>query len=270
MTGTKDSQTKRSFKLRFVILTIFFLLVCWPVKAFQKSISSEIAWFDYHERSSTGRLLNREQGMLGGAGLSFSHQINQWYGRLNTRYLTGQVDYDGMTQLGQPHQTDTRQSLFNIGLSFSYSLPLNSLLISPQLAVEHYEWRRSIQPKNGVSGLLENYQWALVKASLVVSLSSVRIEAGINKTTDASMQIEGSRCFPSSTVYPKSDLGWFVSSEVPLISTASATLIATGGFSRWSMGASDSKTANSCIGPVSFHEPDNQTDLWSMGLVLTY
>jgi len=263
---------KRSLKLRFLIcLVVAGVMLSPPLNAWEYNLAPQIHYLDYLEVDEQGNTLNTETGWLKGADSSVSGLLGHWTIQSHLQFLQGTVDYQGQTQSGQPHHTRTKQIYFQYGISAGYTFRVYNLELTPTIALDKHYWRRDIQAKGLVSQLTEDYQWWLVKPSLKASITSAglkgtSIQVGTTNTHQASMRVHATKCTSAVTVYPKADNGWFSRFEIPAIQHTSYKAVAFIEYQQWNMKRSDSKLANSCIGPLSWSEPTNKTQLWSAGI----
>lgn len=123
----------------------------------QLSLSPSLLHFDYTEFSTTNEVLDRESGWLTGIEVKLRHDVtSDWLINIYSSYYQGTVDYDGQTQSGIPHTTDTEMELIRLGASIERSIIENMHLFA---GVQSHRWQRNIQDNNNVSGLDETYKW---------------------------------------------------------------------------------------------------------------
>lgn len=116
--------------------------------------------FRYAEFPDDKRLNNKETGILPGINAGFKFAPGAWRIGLSGSAHGGAVDYDGATSAFRPHKTQTETTILNGLASVGYAFSINdSISMTPYLGAGYRYWRRDIQPKNGVAGLLENYRW---------------------------------------------------------------------------------------------------------------
>jgi len=263
---------KRSNKLRFLTGLLLTAMTLSPTLfALEYKIAPQLHYLDYLEVDEQGNTLNTETGWLKGLDASVTGLYHPLKIQSHIQLLQGTVDYQGHTQSGQPHQTRTKQIYFQYGISAGYAFRVANLELTPTLALDKHYWRRDIQAKGLVSQLTEDYQWWLIKPSLKANIKTANLEdfsiqLGITKTLQAAMRVHATRCTSAVTVYPKSDTGWFSRIEMLAHSQDTHKVVAFIEYKQWNMKRSDSKLANSCIGPLSWSEPTNKTQLWSAGI----
>lgn len=171
---------------RRLVASLNLLLVLTPVAltadAHEFTLGPSLQSFHYKEFPDNERLRNREDGLLPGvtAGLRFAP--GAWRIRLAGSYHGGNVDYDGATSSGNPHQTDTDTDIFDVIATGGYSFALgDSVTVAPYAGAGYRYWRRDILPNRGVSGLLEVYRWPYAAVGLELGLfQSERFQGGID------------------------------------------------------------------------------------------
>jgi len=267
-----EKVKKRSQELRFLTWLLLAGVTLSPtLSALEYNLTPQFHYLDYLEVDEQGNTLNTETGWLKGAKLSTTGLFGHWTMQGHLQFSQGTVDYQGHTQSGQPHHTRTKQIYFQYGISAGYTFRVANLELTPTIALDKHYWRRDIQAKGLVSQLTEDYQWWLVKPSLKARITSAglkdtSIQLGITNTHQASMRVHATKCTSAVTVYPKADNGWFSRFEIPAIQHSYYKAVAFIEYKQWNMKRSDSKLANSCIGPLSWSEPSNKTQLWSAGI----
>lgn len=78
--------------------------------------------FSYTEYATDGDILNRETGYLPGIGLDLSRTSGNTTIGLHGHAYSDRVDYDGQTQAGDPHTTQTNTGFYEIGLFTSIQI----------------------------------------------------------------------------------------------------------------------------------------------------
>jgi hypothetical protein len=162
----------------------------------QLSVSPALLYFDYTEFSTTDRVLDTETGWLPGLEAELSYTITpDWSASINTTYYTGTVDYDGETQSGVPHTTDTDTDLFRLGARINRLVYENIRLFA---GIQGHRWDRDINDNNGVSGIDETYEWIEyslgIKADFVTSpKDTISLDAGLLLIRDGTIFVDLSR-----------------------------------------------------------------------------
>ncbi len=263
---------KRSLKLRFLACLLLSVWI-YPSNlcAWEYKLTPQIHYLDYLEVDEQGNTLNTETGWLKGLDSSMMGAYRHWTLQSHVQLLQGTVDYQGHTQSGQPHHTQTKQIYIQYGVSTGLPFSVYGITLTPTLALDKHHWRRDIQAKGLVSQLVEDYQWWLLKPSIKAQINTARlgdlsIQLGLTRTQQAAMRVHATTCTSPVTVYPKADNGWFSRLEILASQQDKHKISAFMGYEQWNMKRSDSKLANSCIGPLSWSEPTNKTQLWSAGI----
>ena len=75
--------------------------------AIEMGVSADLMYFNYAEFDTSGETLNTEIGFLPGITVSAVHPFRAINNTFEFSLYDGRVDYDGQTQSGQPHQTET-------------------------------------------------------------------------------------------------------------------------------------------------------------------
>ncbi len=123
----------------------------------QLSISPSLLYFDYTEFSTTDQVLNTETGWLPGLKARLRYVITpNWSASINTSHYQGTVDYDGQTQQGVPHTTDSDATLFRFGARLDRLIYRDIRLFA---GAQTHQWKRDIKDKNNISGIDETYEW---------------------------------------------------------------------------------------------------------------
>lgn len=162
----------------------------------QLSISPSFLYFNYTEFSTTDQKLNTETGWLPGLEIGFVYDLTpDWSLGVNTSYYQGTVDYDGQTQQGTPHTTNTDTELFRLGARLGRLVYKNIQLFA---GVQLYRWDRDINDNNNVSGITEIYEWneyslGLNTDFIVTSKDWINLEASLLFIRDATIFVDLTR-----------------------------------------------------------------------------
>ncbi len=136
------------------------ILLCYSAVSLaetQLTISPALLYFDYTEFSSTDQVLDTETGWLPGLEANLTHAItSNWAVSINTSYYQGTVDYEGQTQSGTPHTTDSDTNLFRLGARLDRLIYKDIRLFA---GAQTHQWKRDIKDKNNISGIDETYEW---------------------------------------------------------------------------------------------------------------
>jgi hypothetical protein len=149
--------------------------------------------FDYEEFDQSGDSFNRENGIIPGLSLSISNIQQGFTNSIAIESFDGTVDYDGQTQSGTPHTTETDETLLRMFYRLDWS-PQNSRH-SVYGKIAWQQWDRDIQPANNVDGLFEQYSWWAYEAGLSINTpidinNLLQFELGIVKIDNGEIEID--------------------------------------------------------------------------------
>lgn len=134
------------------------LLPQW-VYADSFELTPALYYFHYEEFDTNDRLLDKETGVIPGLQLGLDRSIQRGIFQSRAAFFSGEVDYDGQTQAGFPHETDTSTRLIKLGLKW-ISGDMTAIPARFFLGFQYWDWDRDIQTRNGVLGLHEVYTWS--------------------------------------------------------------------------------------------------------------
>ena len=145
-------------RFKYLLLLCFILSLPYRDDANAFEFTPSLYYFQFQEFDPDNRLLVEEKGVLPGLKIGFDHAVGN--GSIGTQlsFFSGEIDYNGQTQFGAPHDTDTRERLINLGLRWS-SGQLTAIPGRLFLGFRYWDWDRDIQTNNGVLGLHEVYTW---------------------------------------------------------------------------------------------------------------
>lgn len=132
-----------------------------PAQAEQLAVTFGGEYFSWREYQDDSRLLE-ETGLRYFLGLEAeASPAGNWGYGLRSRLYLGRVGYDGQTQSGVSHSTDTDYSGFSAELDLTHRIARSEL--SPQgwgvrVSVGFDTWLRSLQDNDGVYGYDEFYR----------------------------------------------------------------------------------------------------------------
>lgn len=144
----------------------FLLGILLPAVAYAESTHADLLLgisvqdFGYKEFSDQNTLFDREDGWISGISGSFSQQTDKYFLDVGFTYLKGDVVYDGQTQSGLPHKTQTNEQIIDTTISLGILDAIN--LARPSSLYFGFgfrEWQRNILSTNNVRGLFETYSW---------------------------------------------------------------------------------------------------------------
>lgn len=154
----------------------------------QVSLLLDQQFFHYQEFSDTGDVLDTEKGWLYGPLIHYEHQYTSGFElTLSASLLTGTLTYEGHTQAGKPHNTNTKENIqrFNIGLSY----PLTPTY-GVGVKVERFIWDRDIQANAGVLGLHEVYSWSALSFHQNIHITHFDIGLSISKLLNGNIAVD--------------------------------------------------------------------------------
>ena len=144
----------------------FFLFFLTPFHVYAEatfSITPGIMYFHYEEFDLNNNTLDTESGFI--PGVSLSIHLDQ--SSLGAHLFTGKVDYDGQTQSGVPHKTDTDESLYYFFYRYDFLNINNDYNFF--VSTNYQFWERLIKANNGVGSLYEEYSWWHVEAGFKIN-----------------------------------------------------------------------------------------------------
>ena len=231
-------------------------------------------YFDYTEFSTTDQVLNNETGWLPGLEGILRHAINpDWLLSINTSYYRGSVDYDGQTQQGVPHTTDTDTELFRLGARVDRLILKDTYLFA---GVQAHRWERDINDNNGVSGIDETYEWHEfylgVNTNFAVShRDMLQLEASFLLTRNATVFVDLTRAGLGTTTL---DLGDGTGGRLNLnwIRRYNSTVRYGAGIflEGWQFGRSNTKPLENSSAIIFVTEPRSETINTGLKLNIEY
>lgn len=180
-------------KIYPVCFAISFLLATPLLADTSIDASIKILHFDYEEFDEPGVSLNKETGFIPGFSIAASKKLSHFSNTVSFEAYDGQVNYDGQTQSGAPHMTNTNETLNRIFYKLNWSAENNNSSIYGKIAWQ--QWDRNILPANKVSGLFEQYQWWAFEIGLLATLfenntNKWQLEFGASKIDNGTIEID--------------------------------------------------------------------------------
>ncbi len=255
-----------------MLLTLALLISSLPVRAaLTWHLAADIKAFDYRE-TREGQRLDREQGWLPGLAVGLEWERGSWSLIPELAWHGGQVDYEGQTQAGQPHSTDTDTRLLRSGLLAAYRLPLAPLQWSLLAGIHHLQWQRNIQANGGVAGIDERYRWQEGSLGLQLALpaaqpASWRLQLHYLTILSPRLTAEPAGFDPLSLQLGASH-GWRVLLSLPLPDAAGGHWSVEPYWERWRFGQSAARplTRNGLATGWLAREPDSLSQHWGLRL----
>lgn len=261
-------------KRRLAVLLLLVSASCNSHAEWDTSLrlSPGLIHFDYTEFSSLGLTLNNESGWLPGIGLSVAtvHDSGWKFEASIVRYQ-GTVDYDGLTQQGDSHSTQTDTRFTRAGLQISKDLLPKLDMVA---GFTSHEWIRDIRNNNSVYGLLEKYRWHEYALGLRLSLldtpaDDFDIEGSYLITRDNTIDIDLSRLDLGSAVLDIKDGDggrirgtWLRHIEEDFRAGLALT------YEAWDFGRSNTKVTSGGSSSVFVTEPRSETRNISLTFML--
>ena len=156
-----------NIKNNFICFVICFFLTTPLLADTAVSTSIKLLNFNYEEFDQSGASFNKETGVIPGLSLSLSETQENFTSLISIESYDGQVDYDGQTQSGAPHVTNTDETLHRLFYKLNWSAE-NNISIYGKIAWQ--QWNRNILPANNISGLFEQYQWWVFELGFLATL----------------------------------------------------------------------------------------------------
>ena len=105
------------------------------------------------------------------------------------------MDYDGQTQQGVPHTTDSDATLFRVGARLDRLIYRDIRLF---VGAQTHQWKRDIKDKNNISGIDETYEWYEYSLGLntdfvITKKDRIKLEASYLLIRNATVFVDLSR-----------------------------------------------------------------------------
>ncbi|MBT8128790.1 MAG: hypothetical protein KJP10_02280 [Gammaproteobacteria bacterium] len=229
--------------------------------AFDLGLAAELLYFDYEETDINGNLLNQETGLIPGLSLTAAKAFDSLNNTFKISAHDGQVDYDGQTQSGQPHETTTEETIYRMLYKLSWS-PASSQSALYGEAGWH-QWDRDIQPTNGVLGLFERYQWWSLEAGIQLPFikndsQDLSLQLGMLTTFNGTIMIDLTEAgYGNHTLDLGDDFGFSGELNYRYRQASNSSLQLGLQVKTWDFGRSNSKTITNGSQFISITEPDS-------------
>ena len=244
-------------------LAACLLLTSANCDALNLGVAAELMYFDYEETDLDGSRLNTETGFIPGASIAASGLHRGIDHAVEFSLYGGDVNYDGQTQAGTPHQTTTEQTIYRLQYRFSGTLETTDADLYGKIYWQ--QWDRDIQPNAGVSGLFERYQWWSIEAGVEVPLmrkdrQDLLLELGVLATLNGTIMVDLS---DAGFGQPELDLGSGIgfSGEIryEAVQSNNSSLHFGISYRTWEFGRSNSAIVSDGVNTFIITEPDSQT-----------
>lgn len=221
-------------------------------------------YFNYEEFDQSGASFNKETGFIPGFSIAASKKQNNFTNTLSFESYDGQVDYDGQTQLGTPHITNTDETLNRVFYKLSWSPENNAHFIYGKIAWQ--QWDRDILPANNVSGLFEQYEWRAIEVGFLATLFEKNanqwlFEFGISKISNGTIEID---LTDQGFGQPKLELGDGHGFTAALIYqhmiTDSNSISLSARHQRWTFGRSNTESISNGFTTIEITEPRSESN----------
>jgi len=228
------------------------------------TVGGDMRYFDYEEFGLNGQSLNRETGFIPGLKIAGS---TAWLGidhTLEFGVWNGTVDYDGRTQAGQPHATQTDETVYR--LLYRADWQPGEAEESLYAKACWQSWDRDIQPANGVSGLFERYRWWSIEAGMRVvpwhQLNrSLAFELGVLQTSHGVISIDlTENGFGRPSLNLADGLGAAVSVEYTIEISDVNRLHIDLHYASWKFGRSNTQAVTNGVSTLIITEPDSASN----------
>lgn len=236
--------------------------------------SAKILQFDYEEFDLSGQTLNKETGHIPGFSIAASTSHYHFKHNFNVEAYNGQVDYNGQTQSGAPHFTDTNETVYRLYYQLNWSPENYNVSLYGKTAWQ--QWDRDILPARSVSGLFEQYRWWAIEAGALLTLAETRtnkwlLEFGTIKIDHGTIEIDLSA---QGFGRPKLDLGDGAGLSAGLMYEYKLSNKIELGLSlqyqRWTFGRSNTKFVSNGIITAGITEPRSVSNHTTLSLLCRY
>lgn len=250
----------------------FLFLFCSQSSYAEYSISLEpsIIYFNYEEFDQNKLSLDKETGFLPGLSVRLIKNRHT----LSTESFIGVVDYDGQTQSGTPHKTDTQEFLYNLGYRYSFIHPNTS---SHFFIGSHYQlWGRSIRARNNVSGLNEVYTWLYIEGGYhlqqaLADNKSIEFEFSAIRNFNGSIHVDlNNSGYGEARLDLGNEYGLKTSLSLNITNTASNKFRIGLEFKHWKFGRSNTEVLTNGTDTISILEPDSESNLTRFFIQFTH
>ncbi|MDH5473149.1 MAG: hypothetical protein OEY61_09860, partial [Gammaproteobacteria bacterium] len=245
------------------ILFLFLLLNTHIIQADNAfSVSGSLLYFDYEEFSDSGLSLNHETGFIPGINMNYRLENNQLAFTLHD----GSVEYNGQTQSGSPHQTDTIETLYT--LTYRHYFPVTDGLNRNNYytGLGYQFWERDIQARNNINRLFEEYSWWTIEAGIQTLIYrqnnyQVTLDLGLLHTINGIIYID---LTDIGYGYPHLSLGNRAGINTHLtftkLITDNQSLYINLNYKHWKFGKSNSQTLNNGTSGITITEPASHSN----------
>lgn len=224
------------------------------------SISPGIMYFNYEEFDLNNVTLDTEIGFI--PGISFLFNDGEF--SLGAHIFSGEVEYDGQTQAGAPHKTDTDESLYY--LFYRHDFPATDQH-NIFIGINYQLWERFIQANNGVGSLYEEYSWWSAEAG-------IKLDFNTADNKNINFELAGFRTFNGDILIDLNNFGYGQPTlnlgdkfgirsllSLELKSDNYTTMQIGVEYKYWGFGRSNTETLSNGINTISIVEPESTSNL---------
>lgn len=187
------NRLKRVFQKDTTLLCLFFICIFFSrivqSQPINLSLSFLTEYFYFQEFSQQGSILNTESGYISGLEISTDLVLNT-HDKLTVfhSFLKGVVDYEGLTQSYEPHNTHTHQNVNFSSISYIKNGNEHGWNFGVDIGI--FRWKRDIRPNNDVLGLTEIYTWKNIGFIQEVSTSNIIAGISFYYLFDGSLEVD--------------------------------------------------------------------------------
>ena len=244
-----------------LLISCAFLFASNAIAETKITLSPGLSYFNYEEFGLDNATLNKEIGLL--PGISFT--LQQQEHSIGAHIFSGEVEYDGHTQSGDPHTTNTDESLYYFYYRYDFLTDLSHH--NYFLSVNYNFWERFIQANNNVGSLYEEYSWWHLEAGMhtyrqIQNQQKINYEIAIFRTFNGEILVDLENFDYGKPVL---DLGDKFGARGMIsydLKTDYNTLITMGlEYKFWGFGRSNTKNISDGVTTISVTEPESETHL---------
>lgn len=147
-------------------------------------------FFQYQEYSQSGMLLDTEEGLLNNLSLQFDTlPYSDHFIHSSGSLASATIPYEGYTQRGKTHSTETREKVTTLNLEYYY-IPLINPSNLLGIGLHQIEWLREIQPNGSVLGLNEKYTWNAVSLNYLFRYKPWQLKSSVSHLYSGNIKVD--------------------------------------------------------------------------------
>ncbi len=232
--------------------------------------------FNYEEFDESGNSYNTEKGVIPGISISIllSGDTSNYTHSAGFEAYNGLVDYEGETQAGLPHTTDTDEAIYRLFYKLNW-LP-KSYNTSLYGKITWQQWDRDILPTRTVFGLFEQYQWWAYELGFSVplyedDLHTWLFDLGATRTNNGTIVIDLSRHgFGKPELNLSNGSGFSAALHYKYTISARSGIEFNLQHQRWTFGRSNTKTISNGRILINITEPRSVSNYSLVSLTYRY